>query len=1014
MISEITLPDSVEKIGEYAFSYSLPTVILPSDLSVIGNNAFSNYANKSIYLPEDLTYIGDNAFSGSKLETITIPGNVTYIGNDAFSDIDSLEEAYLTYDEDQVNLLSSSAIQSSSFGKDDSIKLVLDDGIKSTFDKKFPSLSSKTVASLEMTGLKNQYSKSTTKSIKVKTNRDDENVKFVSTSPSVATIDDNGVVSILGSGKFSIEAKIDGSDKSYDTAYFGPITIENDNGCGEFMTYSLLEDNTVLEISGSGDMDDYSYSDDPDESNPPPWEQYKDTITKVVFKPEGDKINKIGTFAFAGISKLNDVKMDDTITVVGESAFENCTSLTSVKIPDMTKTIEPNTFSGCTSLKTVEIPDKVITVGNSSFKNCTNLVTVDFLDPINAASTDSKIIDESAFENCKSLVTINCPKTTETIGAYAFKGCSSLSEFTMLNIVSIYTSAFENCSSLSTVNIPKTTSIIDSFAFKGCISLSKVEFADESVLSTINESAFENCKNLGSISIPNTVFTLGVASFKDCENLSEATLPLTISSIPEGTFENCSSLEKISLPSSVTSIGNYSFKNCASLSTVELSVQISQIGDSSFENCTSLGTISMPDTVGTLGSSVFKGCTSLSTANIPNLITSIPASTFENCTSLIDILIPSNVVTIEELSFSRCTSLTSISLPVGVKTIKTSAFAGCDALDVVNMDHSQNEIDGLSIDSTAFTENVMFVVNDDYTKDAFNTKFDGVYRAVCQMKISGLYRASAYVNIPNSDLLSYISGGQDEFGVVFEIDNTQLAQINGNGDLEPQHVGDIVITAYRDLGDDKEIKSYNTCSISVKIIPGNITGLSKPFDDITGIANGAEKSVEGLNLPTYADVVIGETGLASVEINWDVSTFEYDPTILESQTFTVTGTLQETDDIKNPNYITVPISVTVDAKPPEPEPAPDINPEPEPEPEPKSESELESSSVPAVVSESSVEPSESSAVSVESVSSSEVVSDYTSYAELEITGEGVQVTLIIVAAICALSVVTIILLKKKK
>ena len=63
--TKITLPDTIEKIGENAFKNctNLATVNFPESLTTIGKNAFNNTALTDIMLPKSLTYIGWGAFS---------------------------------------------------------------------------------------------------------------------------------------------------------------------------------------------------------------------------------------------------------------------------------------------------------------------------------------------------------------------------------------------------------------------------------------------------------------------------------------------------------------------------------------------------------------------------------------------------------------------------------------------------------------------------------------------------------------------------------------------------------------------------------------------------------------------------------------------------------------------------------------------------------------------------------------------------------------------------------------
>ena len=118
-MNSYTVPETVEKIGEYAFlgNERLVTVVLPDSLKEISTRAFADCDNlKNINIPSQLNLIGasafencssiskidfstgvqiigDKAFAGcSGLQEITLPKSVTTIGNGAFAE--SVEKVY--------------------------------------------------------------------------------------------------------------------------------------------------------------------------------------------------------------------------------------------------------------------------------------------------------------------------------------------------------------------------------------------------------------------------------------------------------------------------------------------------------------------------------------------------------------------------------------------------------------------------------------------------------------------------------------------------------------------------------------------------------------------------------------------------------------------------------------------------------------------------------------------------------------------------------------------------------
>ena len=88
-LTNITIPDSVTSIDSYAFygCTGLTSITMPGNIISIGYYVFSNCTGlTSVTIPDGVTMIGSSAFSGcTGLTSITIPDSVTSIGDYAFS-----------------------------------------------------------------------------------------------------------------------------------------------------------------------------------------------------------------------------------------------------------------------------------------------------------------------------------------------------------------------------------------------------------------------------------------------------------------------------------------------------------------------------------------------------------------------------------------------------------------------------------------------------------------------------------------------------------------------------------------------------------------------------------------------------------------------------------------------------------------------------------------------------------------------------------------------------------------
>ena len=189
--------------------------------------------------------------------------------------------------------------------------------------------------------------------------------------------------------------------------------------CGDNLTWTLNTDNRTLVISGTGEMDSFSYV------SPVPWYDYLSYIKYVTVE---DGVTSIGDHAFEYCSDLTSITLGSGVTSIGNSAFSYCYNLTSITIPNSVTSIGERAFEFCKSLISITIPNSVTSIGNSAFQGCWNLTS------------------------------ITIPNSVTSIGEYAFLYCHSLTSITLgSGVTSIGKEAFYGCSSLAVVNVEATT-----------------------------------------------------------------------------------------------------------------------------------------------------------------------------------------------------------------------------------------------------------------------------------------------------------------------------------------------------------------------------------------------------------------------------------------------------------------------------------------------------------------------------------------------------------------------------
>ncbi len=114
------------------------------------------------------------------------------------------------------------------------------------------------------------------------------------------------------------------------------------------------------------------------------------------------------------------------------------------------------------------------------------------------------------------------PDSIETIGAYAFSGCSALER----------------------IHLPAKLTAISQRMFDGCGSLEHLTLPVG--LRSIGEYAFYGCGRLQCLHLPEGVQQIGKYAFYNCRKMEEINIPLAATDLHTGLFLNCDSLTYLS------------------------------------------------------------------------------------------------------------------------------------------------------------------------------------------------------------------------------------------------------------------------------------------------------------------------------------------------------------------------------------------------------------------------------------------------------------------------------------
>ena len=231
--------------------------------------------------------------------------------------------------------------------------------------------------------------------------------------------------------------------------------------CGENAKWTL-DKNGLLTISGTGNMANYSFSED---DFYPPWQKYQDVISRVEVL---DGITYIGQRAFSGFDNLKSVEISSSVTTIGNFTFAECTNLPNLSLPDSVTEIGDSAFTNCTALSDMKLSNNLNAIARYAFCECSSLVGIDIPDSVAK-------IGEGAFFHCVALESIVIPDGVTEIEKNTFYACDVLANVTLPNSLNtIGPNAFEGCKSLESINIPNSVTEIGEFAFHDCVKLSEI------------------------------------------------------------------------------------------------------------------------------------------------------------------------------------------------------------------------------------------------------------------------------------------------------------------------------------------------------------------------------------------------------------------------------------------------------------------------------------------------------------------------------------------------------------
>ena len=352
----------------------------------------------------------------------------------------------------------------------------------------------------------------------------------------------------------------------------------------------------------------------------------------------GNNVQTIGNYAF-DCSGVTSVTIPNSVKTIGDLAFYRCEGLTSVTVGSGVQTIGYEAFRGCTGLTgELIIPNSVKTIGAQAFWNCPELTSVIIEEGV-------ETIGEGAFYCCYGLTgELVIPNSVQTIGEGAFAQCMGLTGIRVDAGNTVYDSRGTCNAIMETATntlvsgckntiIPEDCESIGNYAFEGCTELTSLTIPNS--VKTIGVCAFYQCYAwTGQLTIPEGVTSIGERAFYECSGLTGVTIPNSVTSIEYMVFAGCGGFTSVTIPKSVQTIGKEAFSACTGLTSLIIEEGVKTIGEEAFGSCNELTKVTIPNSVTSIGENTFEYCSGLTEVIIGNGVQTIGSSAFYRCSGL--------------------------------------------------------------------------------------------------------------------------------------------------------------------------------------------------------------------------------------------------------------------------------------------------------------------------------------------------------------------------------------------
>ena len=394
---------------------------------------------------------------------------------------------------------------------------------------------------------------------------------------------------------------------------------------------------------------------------------FNDIVTIILESPGtlGAKIDEIFTSRNdpMGLRIIGEMNSED-VKVLGR--------LNGLWYLDIREAMVPSSFSISYHrvLKYLYLPDSLTGIADSAFRSCEELLYV--------SGAFVETIGKYAFDGCTKLEDCFFPET-RSLGAYCFDRCFALKKLIFPKVTEIGGSAFYLCSSVEEVSLDSIEELT-SQQLNGRSGPDQIERLNLPSLKIIHNDEFSSQKKLKRLYLP-SVTSVGRLILRSSP-VEELILP-ALETVSESAFYESESLRRVELPAAVT-IEKDAFAFCRKLTDVIAPNAVS-LGKRSFGTCDLSGELDF-SSVTTIGDSCFSestGIGSTQTACFPEL-TVIGDFAFQSSPNTVYLDIP-KAETIGVHAFNGCSNLVRLSEGNVLPTVSLgdNAFYSCSSLQVL-------------------------------------------------------------------------------------------------------------------------------------------------------------------------------------------------------------------------------------------------------------------------------------------------------------------------------------------